>query len=104
MYRYRWAIFKDVEGLTYIVYGDDDCDETPYGGPFDIDIEHRRLVMNHTKLMYHDRPRTPIRYIWPHQFGEDERIVRFDPFPALFAKSNRLSMFCDHKNEFFKRD
>lgn len=98
------GIFKDAEGLTYMVYGDDDRDEAPCEGPFDTDIEHRRFVVNHTKLVYYDRTRTPIRCIWPHQLGGDERIMRFDPFPALFAKSNRLSMFCDHKNDYIEQD
>ena len=98
------GIFKEAKGLTYMVYGDDDRDEAPYEGPFDTDIEHRRFVANHTKRVYYDRTRTPIRCVWPHRLGGDERIVRFDPLPALFAKSNRLSMFCDHKNDFFEQD
>jgi len=98
------GIFKDAEGLTYIVYGDDDRDEAPYEGPFDTDIVHRRFVVNRTKKLYYDRMRTPIRCVWPHKLGSDERIVRFDPFPALFARNNRLSMFCDHKNDYFEQD
>lgn len=98
------GLFREAEGLTYMVFGDSEVDELPYDGPFTCKINHRRFVVNHSRMLYYDRIRTPIRCVYPHKLGGDERIVRFDPFPALFAKDNRLSMFCDHKNKYFEQD
>lgn len=98
------GVFKEAKGLTYTDYGTDVFVEIPYSGPFDTTIEHRRYVVNHTKRLCYDRERTPIRCVWPHHLGGNERIVRFDPFPALFEKDSRLDVICEHTNEFFKQD
>ena len=98
------GLFKEAKGRTYIVYGCSDVSELPYMGPFDRTIQHRWFVVNHTRMLFYDRKRTPIRCFWPHQLGGDERIVRFDPFPALLAKDNRLAGFSNHKNKYFEED
>ena len=98
------GLFKHAEGMTYHVYTDTEDLEVSYEGPFELDIEHVRYVINHTKRLFYDRQKTPIRCVWPHGLGISDKVVRFDPFPALFTKDSRLRSFNVHANRAFETD
>ncbi len=68
--------FKDVGGRLSCardqvgtVVGSDEFGEKlvyrPYEGPFDIEVEHHRYVVNESKREYYDRERTDPSF-WPH--------------------------------------
>lgn len=54
---------------------DDTAGETPYTGPFDLEIAHHRFMVNETKGCYYDRQAT-------QQIGHGHR---FDPLPLLLG-------------------
>lgn len=98
------GLFKRADGMTHAIDSGDDSTEVPYEGPFELDIVHYRYVINHTKGQFYDRTRTPVRCVWPHHLGIDSKVVRFDPFPALFAKDSRLQSFNNCENVLFEDD
>lgn len=98
------CLFKQAEGLAHMEFTETEILEIPYEGPFNLEIEHRRYVINHTKKLFYDRKATPIRCVEPHKLGIEDPIVRFDPFPILFAKDSRLAFYSNHENQQFEID
>lgn len=81
--------FKDVggrlscaRGQVGTVVGSDEFGEKlvhrPYEGPFDIEVEHHRYIVNESKREYYDRERTD-PFFWPHS--------NVDPLPLLLGTS-----------------
>lgn len=98
------GLFKRAKGMSYTVYTDEEHSDIPYEGPFTLEIDHHRYVINHTKRLFYDRQRTPVRCVWPHRLGIEAKVVRFDPFPALFAKDSRLRAFKNRTDRQLEED
>ena len=103
---YAECAYEDITGFfpqaslnPRIDFGVDPPQEIPYTGPFNVKIECFRYVINHTKRLYYDRKATPVVKVTPHKPLEDTEILRFDPFPALFSKGNRLGLFYSRDEE-----
>lgn len=93
------GLFKRAKGLERRVFTDEGDFKEPYKGSFELDIVRYRYVVNHTKMLFYDRLKTPVRCVQPHRLGTDDRVVRFDPLPALLSKDSRIWVCCNHEDK-----
>lgn len=62
--------------------------ERPIEGTFDIEPEHYRFVANLDRMVYVDREKSPVAWIW--RDGRTLGVTRYDPLPLYLAIGNGL--------------
>ena len=62
--------------------------EKPIEGTFDIEPEHYRFLANFDRLVYVDREKSPVAWVWRE--GRKLGVTRYDPLPLYLVIGNGL--------------